>query len=443
MGFLYRRLNFADNSTGSNYNVFYDFTIRTQDATNCYYRSACAVNSMAAALKDMNVGWDIDTSYGFAWADDPSHEGCKIVENDIAVPVMVYPTDKGCGLIMKNSISGCQLFISYLCASNGSGIDLPAEQVAKAYGANGSYVSKNDPDKPSYVGFVFSMIPGDSTQRFGSFSDGTFIPSQATQVSGLCMSTRTTTGGSADSMKTSYLRASLTTDHTGKKFSYGILATPCCVVFCANHGDTENYPEHLILCEACGKIFGGLMHDENLPQSKYGILYLALHPGSQSGKAFYERGNGLIDGTDYQEVTNPTNFDGTNEYTYGTGSFVRSVDYTNLKSKNLANIFNASGNALARTANRHIRVEPDPYQQLSHNISSDEAGIMWCPYLVGVVSNNLQEDGIIPGNGMKGYLDTDLFRCARVPYGTTLCDGKFLSVGYNLVIGWDPSNQAL
>ena len=59
---------------------------------------------------------------------------------------------------------------------------------------------------------------------------------------------------------------------------------------------------------------------------------------------------------------------------------------------------------------------------------------------MSVVSTNLSSDGIIPGDGVKGFLDTSLFRCARVPRGTYLSNHSFISYGYNLLVGWDSSN---
>ena len=432
MSFVYRRLNFKDNTTGSNYNIYYDFTNRDANSTTCYYRSACLVYSVASALKDMGIGWDIDTSYGHVWADDPNHSEYKIIENNIEVPMMVYQSDKGCGVIMKNSESGCQLFIAYLCGSNGSGINLPANQVAKF----GDYVSKDDPDKPSYAGLICSMIPGDSTQRFGSFSDNTFIPSHATRVSGMCVSRKTATG-SFDSTKSSYLRATLVSTNVGKCFSYGILATPYCVLFGADHGDTENYPDHIILGTACGRIFGGLQNDESLPQAKYGVLYLSLPNGIEMS----ERGNGLMEDK-YTSVTNKISFDDVQESTYGSLSFRNGLSTNGVRS--LGNIFKADGTAVGYTSTSQIRVQPEPYLQLSSYVKDNDSNIMWCPFLVGVVSSNLASDGIVAGNGMKGYLDADLFRCARISeLGRKFNNGKFYSVGYNLVIGWDPLNNNL
>ena len=45
--------------------------------------------------------------------------------------------------------------------------------------------------------------------------------------------------------------------------------------------------------------------------------------------------------------------------------------------------------------------------------------------------------GIVPGDGFKGYLDTDLFRCALGTYGQTFDNGNFICADgtYNFLIG--------
>lgn len=443
MSFYYRRMDFKDSYTGINFDIFYDWTDRNSTPENCAYRAKCIVSSIAAALKDMEIGWDLDTSYKNKWATDTSHANCYIINGYIDIPIM-NGTDLMPGIVLKNTESGNRLFIGYLCNSNSYGINLPTEQLFSA-GTYNSYGPNQD--RPSYTGLVMSMIPGDSTQRFGSFSDDTFIPSHATRLYGMCEA-NSINGGSV-STKSSYARASFLSNYQNHWFCYGVLATPYCVAMAANNSGVNAddnsivFPEHLRLSFACGRILGGLSNDENLPQSRYGVLQFSL----PNGRECYEKGRSTEIGTTGTLdvwTTNKIGFEvGSEEDTYGCLSFRNTFLSNNAKGKcvNLGNIFKANGSAIGLTSTSNIRIQPDPYLQLGRNLKDNDTNIKWCPFVVGVVSTNLQQDGIIPGDGLKGYLDTNLFRCARVQSGQTFSNGQFYSLDYNLVIGWSSTND--
>ena len=443
MGFKYRRIDFKGSGTGQNFHVFYDWTHNgTVTPESCSNRSLYIISSIASALKEMGIGWNLDSSYGNTWIEDPDHEGCFIIQGTIEVPIM-SGTDKMPGIVLINSESGNRLFLGYLSNSNSYGIDLPTEQLVSA-GTFNSYGPNKD--RPSYTGLVVSMIPGDSTQRFGSFSDGTFIPSHATRVYGMCEANNTK--GTSVTTKSSYGRASFQTEYSKYWFCYGVLATPYCIAIAANHSALDEssqpiYPEHLQLSFACGRILGGLSNDESLPQAKYGVIQFSL----PNGRACMEEGRTSELGVSWW-TTNNIGFDyGSEEQTYGCSSFRNPYAFANAQGNgkciSLLNIFKADGTAIGLTSTANVRVQPDPYLQLSHNLKDDNATVKWCPFTVGVVSTNLSKDGIIPGEGLKGYLDTDLFRCARVAQGQTFSNGSFYSLPFNLVIGWDSSNTSL
>lgn len=66
------------------------------------------------------------------------------------------------------------------------------------------------------------------------------------------------------------------------------------------------------------------------------------------------------------------------------------------------------------------------------------------PLLIcGAISNSYT--GAVPGNGFKGYLNTDLIRMIYYgfPYNTLLDNGKFIYVGGAVAVGWDASNTVI
>ena len=62
--------------------------------------------------------------------------------------------------------------------------------------------------------------------------------------------------------------------------------------------------------------------------------------------------------------------------------------------------------------------------------------------LFGIDSSNPIYQGVVPGNGWKGYLDTDAFRTIyeAFPLGTTFDDGNFIHIGCGWAVGWDKAN---
>ena len=69
----------------------------------------------------------------------------------------------------------------------------------------------------------------------------------------------------------------------------------------------------------------------------------------------------------------------------------------------------------------------------------------WTP--VGVYINAVDHDtyGVVPGDGFKGYIDTDLLRGVNpnYSYGQQLQGGDFVHLGCGLAIGWDADNEIL
>jgi hypothetical protein len=80
--------------------------------------------------------------------------------------------------------------------------------------------------------------------------------------------------------------------------------------------------------------------------------------------------------------------------------------------------------------------------QISPLVHISGADTRWVPICITVISTTLNTYGIIPGDGYKGYVDTDLFRCAVASYGQKYDNSNFICAdnNLNLIIGWDSNN---
>ena len=403
-GFKFRRNSFTALDSGSNYGVFYNWGTR-DDKTIA--RAKSVITSIARSLYDMNIGWDLDSDFHDShWIDDPDNEGyitsSYYGDTPIKDSVEYMPY-----LLLKNSISGNKLFLSYLCNSCQYGIDIPNSQMC----------TQGSIENPSYTGLLVSMIPGESDQSFGDPFNGTLIPSTATPLYGSCE------GGGKTGTKIAYARV----NESGTVYCWDILATPYCIAFMINSKNDGTIVPLDKLCFAVGRVFGSLAHEENAVNARYGVICFTQHAYSQ-GK---EGGNQKINKLDYGDAS---------EDTVGTNTFRIAPNISGATKDTGGCIAKANGTYIGYTLTANIRFSPDSVLHLCRYVKDDDSNLRWIPYIVGVVSSDLTNDGIIPGDGVKGILDMDLFRCGRVADGTLLCGGKFYCLYKNLIVGWDPSN---
>lgn len=383
MGFKFKRVSFTGgSSTWGN-------TTRA--------RAEAVVSGIAQALIDMGIGWGLDSERSASTTDF-----CE-------VPFMDSGGETMPGLFLQNIVSEDRLFIAYIAARCDHGIDLP----------NGQLVPCGEVTNPCYTGLIMSMIPGASGEKFGNAFDAGFLPPSATRIYGACQ-------GSGKTNMTAYARY----NGSGLRYCWGVCATYHCVAVACGYSNDDS-PAELRLCFACGKILEHLAHEENTSQSKYGVLQFTTSTGSANAeagtwkKASVNLGDASVD------------FFGTENLTK---EYSASVSTSAVKSA--ACIFKADGAAVGHTSTANVRVFAENYGQLAGGIMASSAGTRWVPFTVAVVSTNLPGDGIVPGDGMKGYLDTNLFRCARATRGQYFDNHNFVCANdYCLLIGWDSGNQ--
>jgi hypothetical protein len=85
-----------------------------------------------------------------------------------------------------------------------------------------------------------------------------------------------------------------------------------------------------------------------------------------------------------------------------------------------------------------------PVSNYVSNVITSPGG-RWTPCYLWVYAGDHDTYGIVPGDGFKGYIDTDLLRGVNpnYSYGQQLDNGKFVYLGGGFAIGWDPNNTTL
>lgn len=373
---------------------------------NVYARSASIIREISNALINMNIGWEVDTDYNLS------------LTNYYNVPYKNYDNYMP-GLFLKNTISGNKLFMCYIAASCQNCIDVP-----------NSFLMPCGDRTPEYTGLIMSMIPGESGQSFGHSFDSSFLPDSATRIYGTCESLGNT------NVRVSYGRC----NKDGLVYHYGVFGTPYCVgISC---GYTQGRAADSRVCYFIGRVLESLAHKETTPQAKYGVVQFSQSAGQENMEAGVQKTVSL----NYKD-------DGQNTYVYTVCTQNFLAGYTESTRNNNFNcssghFFKVDGSPIGYTSTSQVRIVPENYGQLSGLVKLLDSNVRWVPYVVGVISTDLMNDGIIPGDGMKGFLDTSLFRCARVDNGQTVSNGSF--IGYSngsgnteakyLLLGWDPSN---
>ena len=339
-----------------------------------------------------NQGWELDTSKN---ATDTDYT--NIPTESTGEPY--YP-----GLFLRNSISGCKLFIG----------DFPGSYIA--------YCCNNFDGKSSllysqgytnHLGICLSIIPGESESEFGNDPNAIgFFPDDATRFCGTYY--RDTTNYTEKSVIGSNPR-------NGWSYMYGFGVTPYVITTFANH-DESGYAgpyNYYVPIYACGRIFGELAHKEdNLPTAKYGVVLFRKETSQYEAWAqcFSTEMSGF-GSTNYYVPWNGFSNPSCGSITKANGEWIRG-------GQNAVVMFTFNWTILANTLY---------YQQNSTAWSAIGIG-RYC-----LTSSDLTANGIVPGDGFKGLLDTDLFRAGRGTAQQTFDNGQFFCPESNvgLFVGVD------
>lgn len=361
-------------------------------------RSQQVLTTIVNGLISLNVGWQLDntkSSSATDYFDVKVWNSSGVVRTD-----RTYP-----GLFLKNIHSGCKAFIALVSSEYSRGIALNKPHV----------VSYESVTYPLHRGILLSIIPGNSSEEFGQEQDDNFIPPTATKVIG-------TISGVGNQLE-SYV------GYNGGNSNYTYFVLADSERICIGGGGYNNLRVNIIV----GKIFGVLARNEETVQSKFGCIRLASIANSSEAEFPGYKSSILTVGRDesYNFISSST-----------LNIYYNNVDTSYSNNGFLAMIFAANGNPIFSTTGCNIRLLPsNPLLFSIYSTSNRISGLLrWCPYEILVASNDLMSYGVVPGDGFKGYLDTDLIRCAINDYGRTYNNGEWIGFGYGLLLKWNPEN---
>ena len=410
-GFKYKSFSFVGQST--------DFPAGSD---NVRVREEFITKGIAQAIIDTETGWQLDTTRS------------ATITSFSDVPNINSSGKVSPALFLINTISQNKLFICYCDNSNNKGIDLSSDQMVT------TYHSANLNDGTGHTGLCMSMIPGDSNQSFGANFDSSFIPSSGTRLAASCIY--------YSSYNNNYTLSHVNT--SGTTYTYDLFATPYCVFFRVQG----------VIGYAVGRVLGTLAHStiDTTSQSKYGVIYFKRC-------AEVETVDTLIQSLTYTMQTSGNN--GTMALCLG-NSPSNAISYTssgynlscidmrigygtsagNYQSQyacwaGASSVCKADGSWLGNTSERVVCYYPDNPALCGNTgiVNTSDSTRRWVPFICFIKTTDTTVHGIISGDGIKGFLDTDLFRYTGGAQGLLLDNGNFYNINPYLTIGWDPSNE--
>ena len=384
MGFKFKRINFTSGDTN------FPGKSTTAESQTC---AKSIVKGVADALIAMNIGWAVDTDYNSS-TDDFS----DVPDANNSGP---WP-----GLFLINSTSGCKLLVCY----NGGAYSFP--------NLSGNDIVHNGNEYYYLSGLIMSIIPSGSLSSVGSTFDSSFLPSDATRI----------IGTSTTQYNIVYRQ------NSGDHYSYGIYATDSCVGVVVGRSNIQNLPNLKTPNYFVGKIIGDLFNtSDNSNNAMYGSFLCGNVPGS----SMYETCSGFPSQTQYN----------TSDYFYVMGYRGGSLTHGSYSAGSIAKsdgtwangyYYNHACTYIWPSNNPEIILSPYSYN------SSNTGKSVWIPFQIFVSTNDFSTYGITADCGLKGNLDSSLFRCAIGTYGQQFDNGNFICCNdYNFLIGWDPNNDSL
>lgn len=374
--------------------------------------SRVVCKDFADFLISCGKGWELDTTRNAttsSFVNVPMKNGSGTAQSFV-----------GAGLFFRNTISGCKLFLCAAGFQHAYGINLSNDSLLLDVPISTNAI---------HGGIILSMIPGGSQSEFGSSFDNSFLPSDATYLAG----TSWAVSGYASNYDPTYIGYN---DYGSShyNFTYCLFVDSYCVGVGGGYTTNGTSPS-CSLGLVCGRIIGTLAHEnDTLPQAKYGVLRLRDSAGNASDMdEFYYKRVSSLGGIE--------NFGG-----YFSQPITTLTTQAEITAKCNGMIFAADGARIDGRNQSNVRFYPHTGSGVSCNplmCNATQSGLTrWCPYEIGVVSASLSTDGVIPGDGFKGYLDTTLFRCAKVNFNQLYDNGNFIgaNANSNLMIGWDPNN---
>ena len=336
------------------------------------------------ALINSNTGWDIDTDF-------------MSTTKSYTAMLPYNSTNQSIAKFLINQ-NGMRLVICYSTGSLTLNSEYTSYDSSQTHGGNN--------------GISMAVIPPGTGETWNT-TDPTYVIALPSSAVGWCSVTFHSTWS-----YTTFVKA----NNAGTTYSYfWISKGNQLALFEKSSSWTTTYIRGCVI----GEILGGLAQgSDNIPNSRYGYINL----------------NKDTDG----ETTSPS---------YG----INSNDIFKLGNSGSAyvyfgsQIFRADGTSLRGmyNDNNYVYIYPLDLESLKTSIANLNlsTGGRWTPFAVALCSSNPTTDGVVAGDGFKGYLDTDFIR--YVPYnaytrGQTLGNNsEFYFLGGGVAIGWNYSNTSV
>lgn len=407
-GFKYKKVAFTVGSA--------DFPADTGSA-NVLIKEQSIVKGIAQAIIDCNVGWELDSRHSsitdFKEIPDYNYNST----NGGMRPTALFLTNTA-----GSNPSGCKLFIGYVAGTRGKGLDVDNSMLCKVY-------NPSSPNNVCVSGLLLSIIPSGSNSVFGTTA-ADLIPSDATRVTGTILF-------SYENFSSNYAFANQSLAN-GDTYEYGVMVTPYVIGIVFKAASDNVYARCF-----CGRILGDLIHptEDTGNYAKYGTITFNI--------------NGVTSNTPNEisvKTNNANNFKLWNVSSSTNDSYFGGIDDNFSNQRTVTNgeymcggnsVCDVNGNWISNTANTGVLLVAFEYMAFSDMFTSfSGTSRRWTPYVVSVISNDIDTYGVVPGDGFKAYLDTDLFRCMNAVHSQLYDNGNFIGVNYGLALGWDPSNES-
>lgn len=408
-GFTYRQRTFVGGT-----DIPVTSTSAGKTLANISTCEAVFVKTVAELLIDCNRGWELDYSRNATINDlNYCYNKNKYKSTISDISQQVSPC-----LFLRNTVSGCKLFIADLCSYISGGFALKNSSDVLYFDEN--IVVNTDiqtaTGHTNVSGIIMSIIPGSSSQEFGPVFDETFLPSDATRLVGTFNAYTSST-----STDTSQFTNIPTSVYSGTNYYIRVLCTEDCIgldlsVWTINNSGFPNY--------FCGNIFGQLFNSsDDYKTSTYGVL--VMHYAYTSNQSYVPEAN--------------SNYMRFNRYTSS------NVTYLGKNAQCSSSFFRPDGSSvLGYTARYHVLLSSifSDFVQ-NNNVYNNTQTSIWFPLILYMVCSDVNTDGVIPGSGLKGILRTDLFRHVSCSTAGALLDDNFYCWGTRFAIAWDEENEVI
>ena len=219
-------------------------------------------------------------------------------------------------------------------------------------------------------------------------------------------------------------RSIINTNTNGTNYSFTVICKGNFITFATKQVSANIFP----MWASIGDLFGVLCHSEdNGASAKYGTMMWISYGGGQATELGYEAGSAPM----YPKRINSSSISSNICYNPG---FYR---WCTFFQAGAATTYTFTDSMFSKDFYTNPLSFDSYFTTPSSSGRTNFGAIGWAIY-----SNNPNTYGVIPGDGFKGYFDTDKFRTVwgEFPLGSLFDNGNFIYIGSGIALGWDSTN---